>query len=51
MFKKISEGVLQTIQYFSTLPQFSENHDQTRKVFMTGTDDVLCYFYVIQAYL
>ena len=42
MFKiKISKGVLQTIQYFPTLPQFSENHDQTRKVFMTGTDDVL----------
>ena len=44
MFKKISEGVLQTIQFFPTLPQFSENHDQTRKVFMTGTDDVLLLF-------
>ena len=45
MFKKISEGVLPTIQYFSTLPHFSENRDQTRKVFMTGgTDDVLLIF-------
>ena len=44
MFKKISEGVLQTIQYFSTLPHFSENHDQARKVFMTCTDDVLLLF-------
>ena len=45
MFKiKIDKCVLQTIQYFPTLPQFSENHDQTRKVFMTGTDDVLLLF-------